>query len=33
MGEDVVVVDTSGGKVFLQNLIRISPLLAVWRYY
>lgn len=32
-GEDIVVVDTSGGKVFLQNLIKITPLVAVWRYY
>lgn len=33
MGEDVVVVDTSTGKVALQNLIKLTPLLAVWRVY
>ena len=32
-GEDVVVVDTSGGKVFLQNLIKLAPFVAVWRAY
>jgi polysaccharide biosynthesis/export protein len=32
MGEDVVVVDTSGGKTFLQNLIRVAPLIGIWRY-
>lgn len=33
MGEDVVVVDTSGGKVTLQNLIKLAPFVAVWRAY
>lgn len=33
MGEDVVVVDTSGGKVALQNLIKVAPFVAVWRAY
>jgi polysaccharide export outer membrane protein len=33
MGEDVIVVDSSGGKVFLQNLVKLTPLLAIWRYY
>lgn len=33
MGEDVIMVDTSGGKVFLQNLIKVAPLVAVWRVY
>jgi polysaccharide export outer membrane protein len=33
MGEDVVVVDTSGGKVALQNLIKLAPFVAVWRAY
>lgn len=33
MGEDVVVVDTSTGKVALQNLIKIVPLATVWRVY
>jgi polysaccharide export outer membrane protein len=32
-GEDVIVVDTSGGKVFLQNLIKLAPFVAVWRAY
>ncbi len=32
MGEDVVMVDTSGGKLFLQNLIRVAPLIGIWRY-
>ena len=32
-GEDVVVVDTSTGKVALQNLIKIAPFVAVWRAY
>ncbi|WP_043958142.1 polysaccharide biosynthesis/export family protein [Lysobacter sp. A03] len=32
-GEDIVVVDTSTGKVFLQNLIRLVPLVAVWRVF
>lgn len=33
MGEDVIVVGSSGGKVFLQNLVKLTPLLAIWRYY
>jgi polysaccharide export outer membrane protein len=33
MGEDVVVVDTSGGKVALQQLVKLVPLIAVWRAY
>lgn len=33
MGEDVVVVDTSGGKVALKTLIQLTPLVAVWRAY
>jgi polysaccharide export outer membrane protein len=33
MGEDVIVVGLSGGKVFLQNLVKLTPLLAIWRYY
>jgi polysaccharide export outer membrane protein len=33
IGEDVIVVDSSGGKVFLQNLVKLTPLLAIWRYY
>ena len=33
MGEDVVVVDTSSGKVALQNLIKLAPFVAVWRAY
>jgi polysaccharide export outer membrane protein len=32
-GEDVVVVDDHGGKVFLQNLIKLAPFVAVWRAY
>lgn len=32
-GEDIVVVDTSSGKVFLQNLIKLAPFVAVWRAY
>jgi len=32
-GEDVVVVDTSTGKVALTNLIKIAPFVAVWRAY
>src|SRR5690606_20071131 len=32
-GEDIVVVDTSSGKVWLQNLIRLAPFVAVWRAY
>lgn len=32
-GEDVVVVDTSGGRVTLQNLIKLAPFVAVWRAY
>ena len=32
-GEDVVVVDTSNGRVALQNLIRLAPFVAVWRAY
>lgn len=31
--EDVVVVDTSGGKIALQNLIKLAPFVAVWRAY
>ena len=33
MGEDVVVVDTSTGKVALKNLIQLAPFVAVWRAY
>ena len=33
MGEDVVVIDTSTGKVALQNLIKLAPFVAVWRAY
>lgn len=33
MGEDIVVVDTSTGKVALQNLIKLAPFVAVWRAY
>lgn len=33
VGEDVVVVDTSSGKIALQNLIKLAPFLAVWRAY
>ena len=33
MGEDVVVVDTSTGKIVLQNLIKLAPFVAVWRAY
>lgn len=33
VGEDVVVVDTSTGKIALQNLIRLAPFVAVWRAY
>jgi polysaccharide biosynthesis/export protein len=33
LGEDVVVVDTSTGKVALQNLIKLAPFVAVWRAY
>jgi hypothetical protein len=32
-GEDVVVVDTAGGKVALYNLIKLAPFVAVWRAY
>ena len=32
-GEDVVVVDDHGGKIFLQNLIKLAPFVAVWRAY
>ena len=32
-GEDIVVVDTSTGKVALQNLIKLAPFVAVWRAY
>jgi polysaccharide biosynthesis/export protein len=32
-GNDVVVVDTSAGKVALKNLIQLAPLLAVWGRY
>ncbi|WP_084073287.1 polysaccharide biosynthesis/export family protein [Noviluteimonas dokdonensis] len=32
-GEDVVVVDTSTGKITLQNLIKLAPFVAVWRAY
>jgi polysaccharide export outer membrane protein len=32
-GEDVVVVDTSTGKIALQNLIKLAPFVAVWRAY
>ncbi len=31
--EDVVVVDTSGGKMTLQALIKLAPFVAVWRAY
>lgn len=33
MGEDVVVVDTSTGRVAFQNLIKFAPFVAVWRAY
>lgn len=33
MGEDVVVVDTSMGKVALRQLIALVPLVAVWGVY
>lgn len=33
MGEDVVMVDDSTGKVALQNLIKLAPFVAVWRAY
>lgn len=33
MGEDVVVVDTSTGRVALKNLIQLSPFVAAWRAY
>lgn len=33
LGEDVVVVDESTGKVALQNLIKLAPFVAVWRAY
>ncbi|MGQ4659008.1 polysaccharide biosynthesis/export family protein [Lysobacter sp. F6437] len=33
MGEDIVVVDTSSGRVALKNLIQIVPLIAVWRVF
>ena len=33
MGEDVVVVDTSAGKIALKQLIALVPLAAVWRAY
>jgi polysaccharide export outer membrane protein len=32
-GEDVIVVDTSGGKVFLQNLIKVVPIVGIWRIF
>ena len=32
-GEDVVVVDSSTGKMTLQNLIKLAPFVAVWRAY
>ena len=32
MGEDVVEVDTSSGKLFLNNLVRVAPLVGIWRY-
>ena len=32
-GEDIVVVDTSTGKIALQNLIKLAPFVAVWRAY
>lgn len=33
LGEDVVVVDNSRGKVALQHLIKLAPFVAVWRAY
>lgn len=33
MGEDVVMVDTSPGKIFLENLIKLAPLVSVWRFF
>lgn len=33
MADDVVVVDTSTGKIALQNLIKLAPFVAVWRAY
>jgi polysaccharide export outer membrane protein len=32
-GEDVIVVDTSTGKVFLQNLIKVVPIVGIWRLF
>jgi polysaccharide export outer membrane protein len=32
-GEDVIVVDTSTGKVFLQNLIKVVPIVGIWRIF
>lgn len=32
-GNDVVVVDTSTGKIALKNLIQLAPFVAVWRAY
>ena len=33
LGEDVVIVDTSKGRVAFQNLIKVAPFVAVWRAY
>jgi polysaccharide export outer membrane protein len=33
MGEDVIIVDNSTGRVALQNLIKLAPFVAVWRAY
>jgi polysaccharide export outer membrane protein len=32
-GEDVIVVDQSRGEVWLQNFIKLTPILTAWIYY
>jgi len=32
-GDDLIVVDTSTGKVALKTLVQLSPFVAVWRAY
>lgn len=32
-GDDLIVVDTSAGKVTLKTLVQLSPFVAVWRSY
>ena len=32
-GDDLIVVDTSAGKVTLKTLVQMSPFVAVWRAY